>query len=107
MKSQFLIIATISTFLFFSYQRRFVYPDKTQKEITEISYRMKNWYENLGHYPAALDVLVGNSPVRQGWIKDAWNREYQFIIIENGNGFLIPPAGCDGEFGTEDDIKSE
>ena len=67
----------------------------------------KNWKENLGKYPTELNELIGNSPLRQDWKKDAWNREYEFTIIENGKRFLITSAGSDGKFGTEDDIKSE
>ena len=71
-----------------------------------MSDRMENWKNNLGKYPTELNELIGNSPLRQNWKKDAWNREYEFKIIENGNGFLIISAGSDGKFGTEDDIKS-
>ena len=51
-----------------------------------------------------LNELIGNSPLRQDWKKDAWNREYKFTIIDNGNGFLTS-AGSDGKFGTENDIN--
>ena len=78
-----------------------------EKEISEMSDRMENWNENLGQYPTELNELIGNSPLVQDWKKDAWNRGYEFKIIDNGNGFLITSAGSDGKFGTEDDIKSE
>lgn len=68
---------------------------------------MENWNEKLGKYPKKLNELIGNSPIRQGWKKDAWNREYQFEITNNGKGFLITSAGSDGKFKTEDDIKSQ
>ncbi|MEZ7495130.1 hypothetical protein QO206_06500 [Leeuwenhoekiella aequorea] len=51
-----------------------------------------------------LNELIGNSLLRQDWKKDAWNREYKFTIIDNGNGFLTS-AGSAGKFGTEDDIN--
>lgn len=102
-----LIITSISAFLFFSYQRKSIFPKKTEREISEMSDRMKNWKENLGKYPAELNELIGNSPLRQDWKKDAWNREYKLTISENGKEFLITSAGSDGKFGTEDDIKSE
>ena len=72
-----------------------------------MSDRMENWNENSGKYPTELNELIWNSPLRQNWKKDAWNREYEFTITENGEGFLITSAGFDGQFGTEDDIKSE
>ena len=103
----FLVIGSISAFIFFGYQRTSIYPDKTKKEIAEMSDRMENWNENHGKYPTELNELIGNSPLRQGWKKDAWNREYDFKITENGKGFLITSAGSDGKFKTEDDIKSK
>ena len=102
-----LIVGSITAFLFFSYQKAFVYPEKTEKEISQISHRMENWKENLGQYPTELNELIGNSPLRQDWKKDAWNRKYEFKITENGEKFLITSAGSDGKFGTDDDIKSE
>ncbi len=102
-----LVIGSISAFLFFTYQRISIYPEKTTKEISEMSDRMENWNEKFGQYPTDLNELIGNSPIRQDWIKDAWNRPYKFAIMENGKGFLISSAGSDGQFGTDDDIKSE
>jgi len=102
-----LIIGSISTFLVFGYQRKSIFPEKTKKEISEMSDKMESWYEKFGKYPTELNELIGNSPLRQDWKKEAWNREYEFTITGNGNGFLITSAGSDGKFGTEDDIKSD
>ena len=102
-----LVIGSLSAFLFFSYQRTYILPKKTEKEISEMSAKMESWNENLGKYPTELNELIGNSPIRQSWEKDAWNRPYKYTITENGKGFLITSAGSDGKFGTEDDIKSE
>ncbi len=102
-----LVIGSLSAILFFTYQRTSIFPEKTKKEIFEMSDRMENWNENLGQYPTDLNELIGNSPLRQDWKKDAWNREYEFTITENGKGFLITSAGSDGKFGTKDDIKSK
>ena len=102
-----LVIGSLSAFLFFSYQRASIFPEKTKKEISEMSDRMENWNEKFGQYPTELNELIGNSPIRQDWVKDAWNRPYKYAITENGKRFLITSAGSDGKFGTEDDIKSE
>lgn len=102
-----LVIGFLSAILFFTYQRKSVFPKKTKKEISEMSDRMENWNKNLGKYPTDLNQLIGNSPLQQHWKKDAWNRAYKFEITDNGNGFLITSAGFDGKFRTEDDIKSE
>jgi len=103
----FLIVGSLSTFLFFTYQRTSIYPDKTEKEIAEMTKRMESWNEKYGKYPTDLNELIGNSPLRQDWKKDSWNREYEFKVTENGQGFLITSAGSDGKFNTEDDIKSQ
>ncbi|MEA1787730.1 type II secretion system protein GspG [Arenibacter sp. GZD96] len=102
-----LVIGSLSAILFFTYQRTSVFPEKTEKEISEISERMESWNKKFGKYPMDLNELIGNSPLRQEWNKDAWNREYEFKITENGKGFLITSAGSDGKFKTEDDIKSK
>ncbi|MDO1512365.1 type II secretion system protein GspG [Maribacter confluentis] len=102
-----LVVGSLSAFLFFGYQRMSIYPDKTEKEIAEMSERMENWNEKFGKYPTDLNELIGNSPLRKDWKKDAWNREYKFTITEKGKGFLITSAGSDGKFHTEDDIKSK
>lgn len=102
-----LVIGSLSAFLFFSYQKTFIFPEKTKKEISEITDRMEQWNEKFGQYPTELNELIGNSPIRQSWINDEWNRPYKYSIMDNGNGFLITSAGSDGQFETEDDIKSE
>lgn len=102
-----LIIVSLSAFLFFSYQRTSIFPEKTQKEISEMADRMEKWNEKFGQYPTGLNELIGNSPIRQDWIEDSWNQPYKLSITGNGNGFLITSAGSDGKFGTKDDIKSE
>jgi hypothetical protein len=102
-----LVIGSLSAILFFTYQRTSVFPKKTVNELSEMSARMEEWNVKFGQYPTDLNELIGNSPIRQDWKKDAWNREYEFIISENGKSFLIKSAGSDGKFGTEDDIKSE
>ncbi len=68
---------------------------------------MANWNEKFGKYPTDLNELIGNNPLRQDWKKDAWNREYEFKITENGQGFLIISVGSDGKLKTGDDIKSQ
>lgn len=100
-----LIIGSLGAFLFFSYQRTSIFPEKTKREITEMSDRIEKWNEKFGKYPTDLKELIGNSPIRQEWKKDSWNRSYRYSVEENG--FLIVSAGSDGQFETKDDIKSE
>ena len=102
-----MVIVSISAFLFFSHQRTSIFPEKTKKEIAEISERIEKWNEKFGKYPSDLKNLIGNNPMRQEWKKDYWNRPYKYYLTENGQDFLIISAGMDGKFETEDDIKSK
>lgn len=102
-----LVVGSISAFLFFTYQRTSIFPEKTKKEIMDMSDRMEKWNEKFGKYPTDLNELIGNNPMRQEWKKDSWNRPYKYYLTENGKSFLIVSAGSDGKFKTEDDIKSE
>ncbi|MDO1498903.1 hypothetical protein Q2T40_00505 [Winogradskyella maritima] len=52
-----------------------------------MSERMENWNEKFGKYPTDLNELIGNSPLRKDWKKDAWNREYKFTITEREKDF--------------------
>ncbi|WP_026754458.1 type II secretion system protein GspG [Sediminibacter sp. Hel_I_10] len=101
------VLVSLVVFLFYVYQSRYIFPEKTRAEMIEMSARLENWHENTGHYPSNLNELIGNSPVRQEWRKDAWKRPYKYIINHNGQGFEITSSGADGTFGTKDDIKSK
>lgn len=100
-----LVVGSLSAFLFFSYQRTSIFPEKTKNEIAEITERMEKWNEKFGTYPENLKELIGNNPMRQDWKTDSWNRPYQYSVTESGNGFLIVSSGSDGKFQTKDDIK--
>ncbi len=101
-----LIIGIICSFVLFSYQQTSIFPKTTKKEIVEIAERVEKWREKFGIYPADLNELIGNNPLRQEWKKDSWHRPYQYSVYENGTKFLIVSAGPDGKFKTKDDIKS-
>ena len=102
-----LVVGSISAFLLFRYQRTSIFPERTKKEIAEMTERMEKWNEKFGKYPTDLNEFIGNNPMRNEWKKDSWNRPYQYSVTENGKGFLIVSAGSDGKFKTKDDIKSE
>ncbi|WP_282136638.1 type II secretion system protein GspG [Seonamhaeicola maritimus] len=102
-----LIITCLGSFAFFSYQYRMIYQEKTKKEISNIRNWTEKWYEKFGYYPNDLNEIIGNSPMRKNWNKDAWGRECNFAVINNGTAFIIVSSGKDGQFGTKDDISSE
>lgn len=102
-----MLVGLTSAFLFFNYQRSSGFTNKTKKEITAMSERMEEWKEKYGYYPKDMNALIGKSPIRLEWKKDAWHTEYKFEINTNGQGFKISSAGPDKLFGTEDDIESK
>ncbi|MCB4806830.1 type II secretion system protein GspG [Tamlana sp. 62-3] len=101
------VLVVASSQLFFTYQRKFVFPKKTKKEIAEMSARAESYKSHFGKYPATINELIANSPMRQSWKTDAWDRPYQYIVTNNGNKFIIISAGPDGKFNTNDDIASK
>ncbi|VXB75753.1 type II secretion system protein GspG [Maribacter litoralis] len=102
-----IFVTSISSVLFFTYHSTTIIPKNTQNEILEIRERVENYKETLGYYPKELNDLIRNNPLRQKWKTDGWNRPYSYIIIENGNNFLITSLGPDGKLGTKDDINSK
>ncbi len=102
-----LVVTCLSALLFFRYQKTSVYPKETKEEMAKMSNRMNQWYEKFGEYPADLNELIGNSPIRQDWKKDAWNQPYKLTVSENKQSYLIISAGLDRQFETEDDIIIE
>ena len=102
-----LFLALVLMILFITYQRTITYPKNTQQEITVIAGRVENWYEINGSYPNSLEDLIGSNPQRKEWKTDAWKREYQFTLSDDGKGFFISSAGSDGVHGTKDDIISD
>lgn len=103
----FLFIVGLVPFLFFNYQKIYVYPVQTRNELAEISVHIEKWKDKFGVYPATLPDLIGNSPLRQSWDKDAWNRHYRYTPSENGKRFVLLSPGLDGIFETDDDIRLE
>ncbi|WP_405369437.1 hypothetical protein [Nonlabens sp. Asnod2-A12] len=102
-----LFLALVLMILFITYKRTISYPKDTQREITVIANRVENWYDINGRYPVDLEELIGSNPVRKEWKTDAWRRECQFTLSDDGKGFVISSAGADGKHGTSDDIISD
>ncbi len=100
------VLGSIGSLLFFTYQRNSIFPIKAKKEISEISNWVEKWYDKYESYPKDLNEAIGNNPMRQDWYKDAWGRDYKYSFEIQKSTFLIISAGRDGKFGTEDDISS-
>lgn len=102
-----IVFTVIASFLFFSYQNNSIYPQKTKKELVEITEWIIKWEEKFDRYPTDLNEIIGNDPIKQNWKKDAWKRDYKYVKTEKPLGFTIISAGLDGKFDTKDDIKFE
>ncbi|MDY8135424.1 type II secretion system protein GspG [Aquimarina sp. 2201CG5-10] len=102
-----IIIGIIAGVVFLTYQKLVTYPKRTEKEISKISEKIEGWNEKYGYYPVDLNELIGKNPLRQDWKTDAWNQPYKYIVAVKGDEFSLISAGSDGNFNTEDDIKSK
>ena len=69
-----------------------------------VSYKIKH-----GKLPSDLKELVsGDEPIIKGGdgvLSDPWGEEYE--LEKEGKKFAVVCAGPDGEFGNEDDIRSD
>lgn len=70
------------------------------------------YYINNSKLPTSLSQLVEGSDDKpaileggEGALIDPWNNEYKYET--RGKRFVIISAGPDGDFGTEDDIRSD
>lgn len=100
-----ILLICMGSFLFFSYRNSFIYPDKTKKEISLIGNWIIKWNDKFGNYPKSLYEAIGNNPMKKEWLKDAWDRDYEYLVSDRENSFLLRSAGKDGQFETEDDIS--
>jgi len=86
-----------------------LYPTKNDSEITqvellEISRVLEKWKSKYGVYPNSLKEITKGRPLRKTLLRDSWNRNYKYDILENGTKFILISLGSDGELGTEDDV---
>jgi len=63
-----------------------------------------------GKFPKSIDDLIaedsqGRSYLSEDSREDPWNNEYKFET--KGVKFIVISAGPDGDFGTDDDIRSD
>jgi hypothetical protein len=76
----------------------------TKSEMDVIRQAVLHHQQETGTYPASLESLIGNNPLRQEWRVDFWQRPYIFQQ-EGPNTFWLISSGKDKVAGTEDDIR--
>lgn len=79
--------------------------DDTEKKCLSTVEFLNKYKSHSGSYPADLEKMTGNSPLRREWIKDGWENPLIYSVTENGNNFLLQSKGKDGKENTEDDLK--
>ena len=83
-----------------------------QASVKSISEAVTSYYIKNKKLPTDLNKLVEGSdddpPILEGGegvLVDPWDNEYKYE--QKGKRFYIISAGPDGEFGTEDDVRSD
>ncbi len=80
--------------------------------VQSVSEAVTSYYIGKKKMPTSLNQLVEGSdddpPVLEGGtgaLEDPWGNELKYEI--KGKRFVVISAGADGDFGTEDDIRSD
>ncbi len=83
-----------------------------REAVTNIKNAVVNYNLQTKKYPSDLNALItadgDEEPVLEGGegaLEDPWGTEYQYE--RKGKRIAIISAGPDGEFGTEDDVRSD
>lgn len=83
-----------------------------QASVKSISEAVTSYYIKNKKLPTNLNQLIegtdDNPPILEGGegaLIDPWDNEYKFEV--HGKRFVIISAGADGEFGNEDDVRSD
>jgi general secretion pathway protein G len=108
------IIATLAAVMIPATVDHLKKADQTAAEVLvkNINAAVVTYYTNNRKLPSSLTQLVegtdDNPPIVEGGedvLLDPWNNELKFEV--RGKRFTVISAGEDGEFGTEDDVRSD
>ena len=77
----------------------------TEKKCMNVVEYLNKYKSHSNTFPADLEKMIGNSPVRREWIKDGWGNPLIYSVTDNGNDFLLQSKGKDGKENTSDDLK--
>ncbi|MFL5730168.1 MAG: hypothetical protein ACJ75J_11840 [Cytophagaceae bacterium] len=98
----FVVVLTIGISMFASSIYK---EEETEKKCLSAVEYLNKYKSHSASFPADLEKMTGNSPVRREWIQDGWGNPLSYTITENGNNFLLQSKGKDGNLNTEDDLK--
>jgi hypothetical protein len=77
----------------------------TEKKCLQVVEYLNKYKSHSNNFPADLEKMTGNSPLRREWINDGWGNPLVYSVTENGNNFLLQSKGKDGKENTADDLK--
>lgn len=102
------IIAFFTWMLLFSslsfVSNRTIKPNNTKEEGTRIVLAIKKFQTSKEKLPGSIYDIIGNKPLNQTWLTDAWDEPYIYEVSEDGKKFLLKSKGRDKIVGTKDDI---
>lgn len=83
-----------------------------REAVNNIKGAVTNYYLQNKKYPSGLNDLISASgddePILEGGegaLEDPWGNDYRYE--RNGKRVVVMSAGPDGDFGTDDDIRSD
>jgi general secretion pathway protein G len=105
-KTTFVILISIIILvsLFFYFSESYFKASNTKDDCKKIVVGLNSYKKDLLNYPANMDSLIGNNPLRKEWKKDGWNNEYYYKSLNNGKNFILISKGKDQKLFTKDDI---
>ena len=89
--------------VFNAFSDTFLAQDRTVKEMTIIEEAIIDYEKHYGKYPHSIEELVSIKPIREGWQRDYWKKEYHYS--STNSEFVLMSSGKDRQLFTEDDIK--
>lgn len=88
------------------YSNHYTFPEQTRHEIRQISKSLSDYHAEFGMYPASLNDIAKESPIRAEWHNDSWGQPYHYDVSEDGNSFNLISGGPDMTLNTRDDIMA-
>ncbi|WP_339625089.1 hypothetical protein [uncultured Winogradskyella sp.] len=97
-------LGLLSILCYFAFYYPKIIKDNTEEKLLAIVVILEEEKRILGFYPAVLNDIIRNNPLRKNITKDAFNFDIQYQLIANGERYLLFSVGKDGVPNSKDDI---
>lgn len=87
-----------------AYTTYFSNPAYTKSKMRQLVNLLEMEKQITGRYPSQLNDIVRNRPLRKELLTDAWNKPFDYIVLNDGLTYTLTSGGSDGKVNTEDDI---